>query len=453
MNTPGTATPTPGFTPTTSAARRLVFLLAVVASVGYLCRVDITVVAPQLMAELHLSQPEMGKVFSAFLLGYTLFQIPSGWLAGRMTTQALFLGLSLGWSALTATHALVGRPYLGLALEALPSLLVLRFVLGILAAPTYPAAGRAISLSIPPPMQGRANGMVLASIGIGSAATPPLLGFIAVHWGWRPALVGAALLAGFAALAWQLIVPSPQTLTAVSPQRVRAGAGPRRSPLRNRSFWFLTASYTLQGYVGYVFVFWFFLYLVQVRRFELLQAAWLTTLPWILSLIVIPLGGVVSDWAVKRWGSTWGRRIVPAPGMALAAGALLLGAHTRSALLAAASLTISTALVLVAEGPYWASMTQISGPDSGTAGGVMNFGSNLGGLISPVLTPWLAARVGWEPALSLAAVLAIVGALLWLGIAIDPDESQHDAFALNYPSAADHPGRTTPRAPFWGKHV
>ena len=420
MNAP----PTPGLTTTTRAARRLVLMLMMVASVGYLCRVDITVVAPHLMAELHLSQPQMGKVFGAFLLGYTLFQIPSGWLAGRMSTRALFLALAAGWSVLTFAAAFVGRPLFGLALGALPALLVLRFALGIVAAPTYPAASRAISLCVPPVMQGRANGLVLASIGIGSAVAPPLLGFVTVRWGWRPALVGAALLAAVAAAAWQLIVPSPQMLTAARPHPTRPVGRDHTSPLRRPSFWFLTASYTLQGYVGYVFVFWFFLYLVQVRKFELLKAAWLTTLPWILSLIVIPLGGVVSDWAVKHWGSTWGRRSVPVPALALAAGSLLLGAHTRSAMLAAASLTISTALVLVTEGPYWAAMTQISGPHSGTGGGVMNFGCNLGGMISPVITPWLAARVGWEMALALAAVLAIVGALLWLGIKIDPVEEK-----------------------------
>jgi len=424
MNDSVTAPPTAGFATRNRAARRLVFMLMMIASVGYLCRVDITVVAPHLMAELHLSQPEMGRVFGAFLLGYTLFQIPSGWLAGRVTTRALFLALAVSWAALTFTCALVGRPYFGVALGTLPALLVLRFVLGIMAAPTYPAAGRAISLSVPPLMQGRANGLVLASIGIGSAVAPPLLGFVTVGWGWRRALVGAALLAGIAAVAWRLIVPSPQTLMAARPQPTPSATRDHTSPLRRRSFWFLTVSYTLQGYVGYVFVFWFFLYLVQVRKFELLQAAWLTTLPWMLSLIVIPLGGVVSDWAVKRWGSTWGRRSVPVPAMTLAAGSLLLGAHTRSAILAAASLTISTALVLVTEGPYWASMTQISGPHSGTGGGVMNFGSNLGGLISPVFTPWLAAQVGWEMALALAAVLAIVGALLWLGITIDPAEEK-----------------------------
>jgi ACS family glucarate transporter-like MFS transporter len=118
-------------------------------------------------------------------------------------------------------------------------------------------------------------------------------------------------------------------------------------------------------------------------------------------------------------GSTWGRRSVPIPAMALSAAALFVGAHTGSAILAAITLTLSTALMLSTESAYWASMTQISGPHSGTGGGVMNFGSNVGGLISPVFTPWLAQRMGWEFALGLAGVLALVGALLWLGVDID----------------------------------
>ena len=86
----------PGSAPVSAKAGggRLLFLLALAASVGYICRVDVTVVAPRLMAELGLSQLEMGKVFSAFLLGYTLFQIPSGWLAGRASTRLLFGALA-----------------------------------------------------------------------------------------------------------------------------------------------------------------------------------------------------------------------------------------------------------------------------------------------------------------------------------------------------------------------
>ncbi len=61
-------------------------------------------------------------------------------------------------------------------------------------------------------------------------------------------------------------------------------------------------------------------------------------------------------------------------------------------------------------------MTQLSGRRSGIAGGVMNFASNLGGLVSPAFTPWLAGRIGWEAALTLTAGLAVVAGLLWLGV-------------------------------------
>jgi ACS family glucarate transporter-like MFS transporter len=418
---PGSTQPFRGVVP----VRRLVPLLVVVASVGYLCRVDMTVVAPYLMAEFHLSQPQMGEVFSAFLLGYTAFQIPSGWVADRVGTRSLFLGLTLGWALLTAAAAAVGWPRLGLALGALPALLLLRVAFGILAAPTYPAAARAIAVTVPARLQGRANGAVLASIGIGSAVTPMLLGSVSVRWGWRPALLGAAALAALAGVLWWGLAPgTPAAGVHPTGPATQVAAAPWLSPLRQRSFWFLAASYTLQGYVGYIFVFWFYLYLVQVRHFELLKAAWLTTLPWLLSLVAIPLGGVASDWAVKHWGSTWGRRAVPLPALALSAGLLALGARTESATLAVASLTLSTALVLSSEGPFWATMNQLSGPHSGTGGGVMNFGSNLGGLISPVATPWLASRFGWSAALSLTAALAVVGSLLWMGVEVRQPDSE-----------------------------
>jgi hypothetical protein len=71
---------------------------------------------------------------------------------------------------------------------------------------------------------------------------------------------------------------------------------------------------------------------VQVRHFDLLKAAWVTSLPWILSLAVIPLGGALSDWSVKRSGATWGRRNVPLPALALSAAndEVYVGGYTYS---------------------------------------------------------------------------------------------------------------------------
>jgi ACS family glucarate transporter-like MFS transporter len=185
----------------------------------------------------------------------------------------------------------------------------------------------------------------------------------------------------------------------------------------------LSASYFLQGYLGYIFVFWFYLYLVQVRHFQVLNAAWLATLPWVATMFAIPVGGFLSDAALARWGATWGRRSVPMLALSAGAAFLVIGARTASGGVAVASLTACTALVLCTEGPYWATMTQLSGQRSGIAGGTMNFGSNLGGMISPTLTPWLAERMEWESALALTAGLAVVAGLLWLGVRVEPAES------------------------------
>jgi MFS transporter, ACS family, glucarate transporter len=90
--------------------------------------------------------------------------------------------------------------------------------------------------------------------------------------------------------------------------------------------------------------------------------------------------------------------------------------------MAAISLAFATALVLCVEGPFWTMMMRIARTQSGTAGGIMNMGSNVGGLLSPALTPFLAIYIGWENALHIAAGLAIVAAVFWLGIRSSDEE-------------------------------
>jgi ACS family glucarate transporter-like MFS transporter len=216
------------------------------------------------------------------------------------------------------------------------------------------------------------------------------------------------------AVIW-LRLPEPPAATAPPTQQKNNGSG--HGNLRTSSFVLLTLSYTLQGYVGYIFVSWFYLYLVQERHFGLLTGAWMSSLPWILSIVSIPLGGLISDrLSVGSLGKIWGRRLVPILGMALSGILISIGAHTGSAIVAAISLAFATAFVLCVEGPFWTMMMNIAGPRSGSAGGIMNMGSNIGGLISPALTPVLATYIGWENALHVAAGLAVMAALLWLGV-------------------------------------
>jgi ACS family glucarate transporter-like MFS transporter len=390
-------------------------LLCATATASYLCRVNVSVTGALLMKELELSQVQMGRVFSAFLLGYALFMVPGGVVADRWGARRVLELASWWWAVATALQALVGRTALTAgAPSALVALLALRFVLGVGEAPTFPAAAHGVSRWIPPQSQGRANGLVIAAIAVGSAIAPPLLSSVMVRWGWRSALLVSALPALVTAVAWRVArEPIPSAAVAQS-ESGRNAVGP--GSLRTPSFVLLTLSYTLQGYVGYIFVFWFYLYLVQERHFDFLSGAYLSSLPWLLSIVSIPLGGWLSDRIAAGRGLTVGRRAVPLVGLILAGVLLSLGARTSNGYLAAVYLALSTALVLSVEGPFWATMMEIAGDRSGVGGGIMNTGSNVGGLISPALTPVLAKVIGWENALHVAAVLSVVAALLWLGI-------------------------------------
>ena len=400
----------------------LVALLAVTATASYLSRVNVSVAGALMMKELALDQIQMGRVFSAFLLGYALCQVPAGMLADRFGAKRVLALAAFSWVVATAAMASVPGA------AALPLLLGARLLLGIGEAPTFPAAAQAISRHLPVPVQGRANGLVIAAIGLGSAIAPPLMTAVMVRHGWRTALAVSALPALAAALAWTLVRQMPPVTVAApaetAPEPASGGPFPPHESLRSPSFLLLTASYTLQGYVGYIFVFWFYLYLVEVRHFDLLKGALLSSLPWLLSIVSIPLGGTVSDLLVKKIGPVWGRRTVPMAGLIGGSAFLAAGARTENPYVAAVCLALATALVLSVEGPFWATMMELQPRRSGTAGGVMNMGSNLGGLVSPALTPVLAASIGWENALHVAAVLSVVGGLLWLGISPQPARAE-----------------------------
>lgn len=404
---------------------RWVGLLAATAIASYLVRVNITVAAEPIMREFSITQAEIGRVFSAFGIGYAACMIPAGALADRWGTRRVLLVAAIGWVVATVLMSRAGAGVFSI-FGVLPSLIALRVLLGVFEAPTFTAAALGISRWVAPAQQGRGNGFVLAAVGIGSAAAPLLVTGLMTRYGWRTAMLVTAVPAMLVVVAWSLLREPSPTRRAVRASGL--GAFTPRDPgrLRSRSFIALTVSYTLQGYVGYIFVTWFYLYLVQERKFTLAQSQWVSSLPWILTLLSIPFGGWLSDrLASGRAGLVWGRRLVPM--VALSGGGVLLavGAATTNPWIAAITLAVSTASVLAVEGPFWATMLSLSGDDAGTAGGIMNMGSNVGGLISPALTPLLATMIGWERALELAGVLGVVAGLLWFWVT--PGDSTTDS--------------------------
>lgn len=414
-------------------SRRLILgLLFAVSVVTYVDRVNISVAARQMMPALGLTEQQMGFVFSAFVIGYALFQIPGGWLADRWGARlVLTIGL-LWWSCFTAFTAIAASSFLAGILGILGALALTRFLLGVGEGVALPTFNRAVTDWLPAHERGFGIGMAIGGIGVGSAVTPPLTAWIMVNYGWQTAFyLSAALGIGLAGLWWVAVRDRPDD-HAQEKERSTLSSGNRstRPPAvpwvawrKTPSVRWLVLSYTCLGYVAYIYMSWFYLYLVNVRGFNLLRGGLYAAAPFLAILVFCPLGGWITDRLALKHGVTKGRRIVGQAGMVLAALFIAGGAIIDSPYWAIANLSFGAGWLYFSVGAYWSSTGDLSKTHAGSLSGLMNMGANVGGAVSPSLTPWIAEQWGWPFSLSVAALIALVGGLMWLRI--DPEKGLH----------------------------
>jgi ACS family glucarate transporter-like MFS transporter len=155
--------------------------------------------------------------------------------------------------------------------------------------------------------------------------------------------------------------------------------------------------------------------------------------PFIAISIMTPIGGMLSDRAARRFGLTTGRRLVAMGGMLLSASSLLLGATASNINLSIVGLSIGGGAIYFALAAHWATTIDIAKEHAGTVSGFMNWGGNMGGLLSPILTPVFARSFGWTPALEVAAGIMFAGSLLWLFIQPAHRVGQHHCIAVKLP--------------------
>ena len=394
--------------------------------VTYIDRVNISVTARQMMPAFGLTQQEMGYVFSAFVVGYAVFQLPGGWLADRWGARIVLTCALVWWSVCSALTAFVAATPLAGMIGIVGALALVRFALGLGEGVALPSFNRAVANWMPAESRGLGIGIAIGGIGLGSALTPPLAAWVMVNWGWQTVFYLSAGLGLLMALLWWTLArdrpeehPWSQQNTSPAAQRSQQRNGVFRiSFLRHSTIWWLVLSYSCLGYVAYVYLSWFYLYLVNVRGFDALRGGLFASAPFWAILIGCPLGGWATDRLAAAHGITRGRLIAGMSGMACAGCAIAAGAFADSEPLAIASLSVGAGCLYFAVGAYWASTSDLSKAHAGVLSGLMNTGANLGGAISPSLTPWMAAQWGWPVALAAAGAIALLGAVLW--IKIDP---------------------------------
>jgi ACS family glucarate transporter-like MFS transporter len=437
---------TPSRSPQPTRIRwRILFLLLLISIITYIDRVNISVTARHMMPSLGISDLQMGWIFSAFVFGYALFQVPGGWMGDRWGPRRVLTCAVIWWSIFTALTAIAPTLPLVNLIGIMGSLMVIRFLIGIGEAAALPNFNRSIANWHPPHERGLGIGITIGGIGIGSALTPPVTAWIMVNYGWQTAFYAAGLLGLAIALLWYwyatdhprqhphvneseaAIIEEKSLKIPISPLFSRGegqdeGANhqsdtvPWKTILRTPTVWWLTLSYTCLGYVAYIYMSWFYLYLVNVRGFAILQGAFFASAPFIAMTIFCPLGGWVTDRLVEKYGINWGRAIVGGTGMILAALFIIIGANVEAPYVAIGFLSLGAGWLYFTVGPFWSSATDLSKPYAGTLSGIMNTGANLGGTISPILTIWIANSYGWPVALGLAAAIAFIGGLCWFMI-------------------------------------
>jgi ACS family glucarate transporter-like MFS transporter len=186
--------------------------------------------------------------------------------------------------------------------------------------------------------------------------------------------------------------------------------------LRRRDLPALIICYFGFGYTAWIFFSWFFLYMAQVRGFNLKASALFSMLPFLSMTIGCLAGGAVSDRLTRAYGLRTGRCGLASVAFFFTAIFLVLGSRVHSPQLAGVILAGGAGALYVSQSSFWSVSADIAGRSSGVFSSMVNMGAQVGGAVTASLTPWVAQRFGWTTSFAIAAALAALGGVLWMTV-------------------------------------
>jgi ACS family glucarate transporter-like MFS transporter len=411
-------------------------LVTVTTILTYLDRLNLSIAGHFIQDEFSFSMKTMGWILSSFLLGYSLSQVPGGYLADRLGPRKVLIVAISWWSVLTAATAIAPRLPIAKWFGVAASIAAIRFLIGIGEAPSSPSYTKIVANWIGRTHRGVGSSFNLFGIGLAGALTPVLITFIMQHWGWRVAFYSCGILGLLVAAVWYFFATDhpdqhprvnekeSKVICAGRPHRTCPTEKvqiPWRSILTNRSVIALILGYLCQGFPIYFFHTWLFIYLVKVRGFSLAEGGFYGALPYIAIAVLSPMGGLFSDFGVHAFGKPWGQRIAVWIGMFSSAALMWIGALAPNKVTAILLLAAAAGCNMFASVTFWAACIDLGQQYAGSVAGLMNTFGNFGGWLSPIVTAYVAARFGWTAALTLAAVVTVGSGLSWLGV--DTNES------------------------------
>ena len=411
----------------------ILLLISLMYLITYLDRVNISTAAPVISKEFGFDKITMGAIFSAFVWAYALFQVPGGWLGDRLGPRRILTAIVTYWSVMTAATAMAGSAV---------SFIVVRFLFGIGEAGAFPVATRAMQLWYPREERGFVQGITHSASRAGAAIAPPIVVAImsTLGWQWVFYICGAVGLVWAALwyLSYRDLPEDHHMVNQIELQRIRGldQAGNINQPtteakasvpwatlLRSPNMWAIMCAYFTYVYCLWIFLSWLPSYLVEFRHFTLIKVGIFASLPLWAGVIGDTVGGLATDWLLKRTGSAkLARRSVAIVGMLGCCAFIVPAALTEDAYTAVYCLTAALFFLECTIGPSWAVPMDVGGKYSGTVSGMMNMAGNIGGALSPLVFGFLVHYGSWQAPFIVAASLLVLGAAVW-AFWLDPDVS------------------------------
>jgi ACS family D-galactonate transporter-like MFS transporter len=396
-----TPKPTPG-KPQTANLNGVLFLLSLSVLINYIDRSNLSIAAPLLQNEIHISNTQLGTLLSAFFWTYALMQLVAGWLVDRFDVKWIFAAGFFVWSTATAVTGI---------LHGFIALLTVRVVLGVGESIAFPSYSKILRTLFREERRGFANAMIITGLSLGPAIGMLVGGRVVGRFGWRPFFLVLGLLGLFWLIPWAIWMP-PRTKPSQLPAAPWSGLLPI---LRQRSAWGTCIGQFCVNYYLYFLVTWMPFYLVRGRHLSMNTMARDGGLLFVMSAIAASIWGKLSDHWISAGSST---TFVRKGSMALGCGGFAISLS----ILAVAPeplftwMLIPTGMLLgIGACPTWAIPQTLAGPEMvGRWVGMQNFVGNFAGAVAPALTGYLLDRTGlfyWP--FFITAGVAAVGALAW----------------------------------------
>jgi ACS family hexuronate transporter-like MFS transporter len=370
--------------------------------INYLDRQTLSVAAPVLREQFHMSNVTYSRVVFGFLLAYTIMNGVSGPLIVRLGTKLGYALCIAWWSTASILHAFARGAF---------SLGFFRFLLGAGEAGNWPAAIRIVAEWFPESERALASGIFNSGSAVGAILAPPVVAFILVRFGWQYAFVLTGVLGFIWLLFWWPTYQTPPE----AEDEVKAPVPSAWSLFRTRFVWSFTVAKIFLDPVWYFYIFWFPEYLKNARHFDMAAIGAYAWIPFLVAGSGNIFGGMVSGYLVKR-----GMPVVKARKTSVTLFALLMMAAIPAVLAPSAGMSI--AFVSVAMTGYTGALASMLAlpadvfPKNSVASvyGLASMGSGFGGMVFTLITGWVVDHYSYTPVfIGFGLIPLICAAVLW----------------------------------------